>query len=116
MNTPRLFPFAGTLHRLADDVSGESVIGREAEIRVALARYEPACRRALRSGGELGMSFCLSFHLALLGTSGAYWLDDRPDLRCQDRPRQHPLDGWRLSCMAALPGPARPMNDLHACQ
>jgi hypothetical protein len=51
MNTSRPFPFTGTLHRVADDVSGEPVIGREAEIRIALARHEPACLQALRSGG-----------------------------------------------------------------
>jgi hypothetical protein len=36
---------------MADDVSGDPVIGREAEIRIALARHKPACRRGLRSGG-----------------------------------------------------------------
>jgi hypothetical protein len=54
------------------------------------------------------MSFCLSFHLALLGLSGAYWPDDRPDLSCRDRSHQTP---WTVGgCLAwlldlALPGP-----------
>jgi hypothetical protein len=54
------------------------------------------------------MSFCLSFHQALLGKSGAYWLDDRPDLSCQDRTASTP---WTVGgCLAwllclGLPGP-----------
>jgi hypothetical protein len=54
------------------------------------------------------MSFCLSFHQALLGKSGAYWLDDPPNLTCRDRSHQHP---WTVGgCLAwllylALPGP-----------
>jgi hypothetical protein len=44
------------------------------------------------------VSFCLSFHLALLGPSGAHWLDDPPDLTCKDSTRQHPLDRPQLSC------------------
>jgi hypothetical protein len=96
------------LHRLADDGSGEPVSGHEAEIRIALARHEPACLQALPSRSWLGDVMLLAFRQALLGPSGAYWLDDRPDLRCQGpHPPAH-LDGWRLSCMAlhlALPGP-----------
>jgi hypothetical protein len=49
-------------------------------------------------GGAAGMSFFLSFHLALLGLSEAYWLDDAPDLSCKDSTRQHPTDGCPLSC------------------
>ena len=30
------------------------------------------------------MSFPMSFHLAPLAATGAYWLDDGPDLSCQD--------------------------------
>ena len=37
-----------------------------------------------------------SFHLALLDPSGAYWLDDPPDLSC-GMP-QYAVDGPRLSC------------------
>jgi hypothetical protein len=44
------------------------------------------------------MSFCLSLHLGLLGRSGAYWLDDPPDLSCKDSTRQHAVDDPRLSC------------------
>ena len=44
------------------------------------------------------MSFLLSFHLALLGLSGAHWLDDAPELSCQDGTRQHAVDDPRLSC------------------
>ena len=56
------------------------------------------------------MSFRLSFHLALLGPTGAYWLDDAPDLSCQDTIRQHAMDGPRLSCKQPLCAPwdARP--------
>jgi hypothetical protein len=39
------------------------------------------------------MSFHLSFHLALLGRSAAYWLDDPPDGSCKDSTQQHPVDG-----------------------
>jgi hypothetical protein len=44
------------------------------------------------------MSFPLSFHPALLGPTGAHWLDDPSDLSCQDRTQQYPVDGWPLSC------------------
>jgi hypothetical protein len=45
-----------------------------------------------------------SFHQVLLGRSGAQWLDDPPDLACQDSTRQHALDGWRLSCKQQVGG------------
>jgi hypothetical protein len=38
------------------------------------------------------MSFCLSFHLGLLGRSGAYWLDDGPDLSCKETMTQYAVD------------------------
>jgi hypothetical protein len=44
------------------------------------------------------MSFRLSFHLALLDPSGAHWLDDPPDLSCQDSTRKHAVDDPLLSC------------------
>jgi hypothetical protein len=116
MHTPRLFPFTSTLHRLADDVSGEPLIGHEAEIPIASPAMSQPASKHYGAEARSAMSFCLSFHQALLGPSGAGWLDDRPDLRCQDCTRQHAVDGWLLSCMAALPGLARPTNDLHACQ
>ena len=52
------------------------------------------------------MSFCLSFHLALLGPTGAYWLDDPSDVSCKDSTRQHPVDDPLLSCNPLLVGPA----------
>jgi hypothetical protein len=33
-----------------------------------------------------------SFHQPLLGPTGAYWLDDGPDLSWQDSTRQHAVD------------------------
>lgn len=44
------------------------------------------------------MSFCMSFHLALLGLTGAHWLDDALDLSSQDSIQEHAVDGPRLSC------------------
>jgi hypothetical protein len=38
------------------------------------------------------MSFWLSFHLPLLGPTGAHWLGDPPDLSCRDSTRQHSVD------------------------
>ena len=48
------------------------------------------------------MSFFLSFHLVLLGPSGAYRLDDGPDLSCQGSTRQPAVDDPRLSCNSRL--------------
>jgi hypothetical protein len=48
------------------------------------------------------MSFRLSFHQALLGPSGAYLLDDPPDVTCKESTRQHVVDGPRLSCNPLL--------------
>jgi hypothetical protein len=39
------------------------------------------------------MSFSMSFHLAPLGRSGAYWLDDPSDLSCKDSTQHHAVDG-----------------------
>jgi hypothetical protein len=44
------------------------------------------------------MSFPVSFHLPPLGPSGAYWLDDPPDLTCQDSTQEHAVDDPLLSC------------------
>jgi hypothetical protein len=49
-------------------------------------------------GGPAGMSFCLSFHLALLGPTGAHCLDGPTNLTCKDSTRQHPADDSPLSC------------------
>jgi hypothetical protein len=40
----------------------------------------------------------MSFHLALLGPTGAHWLDDPSDLSSMDSTRQHPVDDALLSC------------------
>jgi hypothetical protein len=48
------------------------------------------------------MSFCLSFHQALPGPTGAHWLDDPSDVSCKDRTRQHPVDDPLLSCNSRL--------------
>jgi hypothetical protein len=42
-----------------------------------------------------------SFHLALLGLSGAHWLDDQPDLTYKVGMREHQVDDSRLSCESA---------------
>jgi hypothetical protein len=44
------------------------------------------------------MSFFLSFHLALLGPTGAHWLDDPSDVTCKDSTRQDAVDDPLLSC------------------
>jgi hypothetical protein len=43
------------------------------------------------------MSFRVSFHQALLGPTGAHWLDDPPDVSCKENTRQHSVDDLRLS-------------------
>jgi hypothetical protein len=40
----------------------------------------------------------MSFHLALLDPTGAYWLDDPSDLSCKESTGQHAVDYPRLSC------------------
>jgi hypothetical protein len=44
------------------------------------------------------MSFPLSFHLVLLGLTGAHWLDDPSDVSCKDSTRQYAVDDPLLSC------------------
>jgi hypothetical protein len=44
------------------------------------------------------MSFRLPFQPALLGPTGAHWLDDPSDLSCKETTRQSPVDGPLLSC------------------
>jgi hypothetical protein len=54
-----------------------------------------------------GMSFSLSFHQALLGLTGAHWLDDLSDVSCKDSTRQHAVDDPLLSCnrlLGRIPG------------
>jgi hypothetical protein len=50
------------------------------------------------------MSFPLSFHLPLLGPTGAHWLDNPPDLTCKERTGQYPLDDPLLSCKQQVAG------------
>jgi hypothetical protein len=45
-------------------------------------------------------SFSQSFHQALLGPSGAHWLDDPPDVTCKENIQQHAagvLYSWRAA-------------------
>ena len=62
-------------------------------------------------GGMAGMSSCLSFPLALLGPSGAHWLDDLPDVTWKESTRQRAVDDPLMSCnqlpCQERPGPAR---------
>jgi hypothetical protein len=44
------------------------------------------------------MSFFLSFHLALLGPTGAHWLDGPPDLSGKYSTGHHAVDDPLLSC------------------
>jgi hypothetical protein len=48
------------------------------------------------------MSFCLSFHQALLGPTGAHWLDNASDLSCMEDTGQYAVDDPRLSCNPLL--------------
>jgi hypothetical protein len=50
------------------------------------------------------MSFCMSFHLALLGPTEAHWLDDTLDLSSQDSIQEHAVDGPLLSCKQQVAG------------
>ena len=52
----------------------------------------------------------MSFHQPLLGRSGAHWLDDPPDLSCQDTTRQHALDDPLLSCKQQVGGSSPPAS------
>ena len=83
---------------MAYDVSGEPVIGHEAEIRIALASNSQPASERRGAEASSAMSFCLSFHQALLGPSGAHWLDDAPHLSCQDSTQEHAVDDPLLSC------------------
>jgi hypothetical protein len=48
------------------------------------------------------MSFSMSFHLPLLDPTGAYWLDDAPDVSCKETTRRHAVDDCQLSCKPVL--------------
>jgi hypothetical protein len=56
------------------------------------------------------MSFPLSLHQGPLGSTGAYWLDDPPDLNCKDSTRQHAVDDARLSCTQQVGGSSPPSD------
>ena len=56
------------------------------------------------------MSFHLSFHLTLLGPTGAYWLDDPFDLSCKDSTQQYPVDDPPLSCKQQVGGSSPPAS------
>jgi len=49
-------------------------------------------------------SFRQSFHSALLGHTGAHWLDGPSDLSSQQNTRQHAVDDPRLSCKQQVAG------------
>jgi PPOX class probable F420-dependent enzyme len=53
-----------------------------------------------RDGGDVPQgrrrSFRWSFHQPLLGETGAYWLDDPPDVSCKESTRQYAVDGSPL--------------------
>jgi hypothetical protein len=63
----------------------------------ALARPSAHIEAARRRWSG-GMSVSMSFHLALLGPSGAYWLDNPPDLSSKDATCRHAVDDPLLSC------------------
>jgi len=44
------------------------------------------------------MAVRVAVHQALLGPTGAYWLDDPPDVSSKDSTGQHAADELRLSC------------------
>ena len=56
------------------------------------------------------MSFRLSFHQALLGPTGAHWLDDPSDLSCKETTRQYAVDGSLLSCKQQVGGSSPPAS------
>ena len=63
---------------------------------------------AHRVGPSAGMSFRLSFHLALLSPTGAHWLDRPPDTSCKDSTRRYAVDDPRLSCKQQVGGSSPP--------
>ena len=56
------------------------------------------------------MSFWLSFHQALLGPTGAHWLDNPPDLSSKDSTLQYAVDGPLLSCKQQVGGSSPPAS------
>jgi hypothetical protein len=84
--------------------SGLKDPGRSSKSPLSEVLSWPSATRSPAGLWALGMSFCLSFHLPLLGLSGAHWLDCQPDLSCEDSTGQHQVDGWPLSCKQQVPG------------
>jgi hypothetical protein len=58
-------------------------------------------------------SFCWSFHQAVVGLTGAHWLDDPPELSCKDSIGQHSVDGPLLSCKQQVGGSSPPASSQH---
>ena len=56
------------------------------------------------------MSFHLSLHLGLLQPTGAYWLDDPPNLSCKDSISQYAADDPLLSCKQQVGGSSPPAS------
>jgi len=56
------------------------------------------------------MSFRVSFHLALLGPTGAHCLDDPSDLSCKESMGQHAVDDPLLSCKQQVGGSSPPAS------
>ena len=79
-------------------------------VHQAPARPSATNRLDRTPGGAAGMSFRLSFHQALLGPTGAHWLDDPPDVSCKDSTRQYAVDGSRLSCKQQVGGSSPPAS------
>ena len=57
---------------------------------------------AVDGPAKAGRSFPQSFHQALLGPTGAHWLDDPPDLTCKHDTRQHAVDDPLMPCKQVL--------------
>ena len=62
------------------------------------------------------MSFRLSFHQALLGPTGAHWLDTASDLSCKDSTGQYAVDDPLLSCKQQVGGSSPPASSKAAAQ
>ena len=83
---------------------------RRQQVAVIMRSSDSACFPSKPERRRAPLSFRLSFHPALLGRTGACWLDDPPDVTCKDSTRQDAVDDWRLSCNSRfrvrVPAPA----------
>jgi len=72
----------------------------------------PPCNGGSPARGEWAggrrRSFHWSFHHGLPATTGVHWLDEAPDLTCQDGTRQHSPGGCPLSCKQQVGGSSLP--------